>query len=179
VANTELAGVHFAAFESENTPVPRLMGLANGTILELGPGSGNQLPRFDCTVVSKIYGIEPNEYLFNQLRDETIGKHGWTDVYVPIHGALEDQKLLDSFGVLSGSMDTIVCMQVLCSVSDVSEAVKQIHRLLKPGGQLLFWEHTVSRDMTTRWVQGKSPKFCHSQPLSYVRQDYGHYFGSH
>jgi SAM-dependent methyltransferase len=147
-------GDQFAKYEAENSPVRRPVGLANGTVLELGPGTGGQFPGFDRTAVSRIYGIEPNKYLFDQLRNETIRKHGLADIYIPINGPLEDEKHLESFGIVSGSIDTIVCTQVLCSVSDVSEAVKQIHRLLKPGGQLLFWEHTGNRDMGTRWVQG-------------------------
>jgi SAM-dependent methyltransferase len=132
-----------------------LVALADGVVLELGPGSGNQFPRFDRSVASRIYGIEPNEYLFNQLRNETIDKHKLSKIYIPIHGSLEDKQLLESFGIVPESIDTIVCMQVLCSVSDPSQAAKQIYSLLKPGGQFLFWEHTVSRDITTRFVQGK------------------------
>lgn len=136
--------------------MPRLVGMASGTVLELGPGSGNQFDRFDRTATSRIYGIEPNEYLFNRLRNETIKQHGLSDIYVPINAALEDDKVLESWGIDTGSIDTVVCMQVLCSVSDPARAAKHIYRLLKPGGQLLFWEHQASRDTVTRLVQGES-----------------------
>lgn len=153
---TPFIGHHFAAFEEAWTPVPRLVGEASGTILELGPGTGNQFPRFNRSVITRIYGLEPNEYLFAQLRDGIVEKHGLGDVYVPINAALESDEVLKSWNIDSGSLDTIVCMQVLCSVPEPFEAAKKIYRLLKPGGQLLFWEHRASRDRITRLVQRKS-----------------------
>jgi SAM-dependent methyltransferase len=130
--------------------------MANGIVLGLGPGSGNQFPRFNRSSISRIYGIEPNEPLFHQLRDETIERHGLGDIYVPINAALEDSKLLEeTWNLGDGSIDSVVCMQVLCSVSNPDSAAKQIYRLLKPGGQLLFWEHTASQDLVTRQVQGE------------------------
>ncbi|KAH8817060.1 S-adenosyl-L-methionine-dependent methyltransferase [Xylogone sp. PMI_703] len=147
------SGHHFAGFEAAWTPVPRLVGLANGKVLELGPGSGNQFPRFNAKVISCIYGIEPNEQLFNLLRNEVIEKHGLSDIYIPMNAGLENHEALNSWGIKAGSIDSIVCMQVLCSVSDMNAAAKQIHQLLKPGGQLLFWEHQASNDRLTRFIQ--------------------------
>lgn len=153
---TTLVGHHFAAYEAAFTPVPRLVGLASGTVLELGPASGNQFPHFDRTAITRIYGVEPNEYLFNRLRSETIEQQGLSDIYVPINAALEDAKVLEeSWGVGAESIDTIVCMQVLCSVAAPAKAAEEIYRLLKPGGQLLFWEHHASRDPVTRILQGE------------------------
>ncbi|KAL3418441.1 methyltransferase domain-containing protein [Phlyctema vagabunda] len=147
-------GHHFAAYEENCTPVPRLVGMARGQVLELGPGSGNQLPRFTRSATSQIYGLEPNKQLFHLLRDEVIAKQNLGDIYISINATLEDDEVLKSRGIEAGTIDTVVCMQVLCSVSDATLAAKQIHRLLKPGGQLLFWEHQASNDMLTRLVQG-------------------------
>ena len=144
-----------AAYEAQMTPVPRLVGLANGVILELGPAQGNQLPRFDRSAVSRIYGLEPNVYLFEELKQNVAKDGALVDVYVAVHAALEDDALLATNGITRGSVDTIVCMQVLCSVVDLDDAVRRMHRLLKPGGHLLFWEHQASRDIVTRCVQGK------------------------
>lgn len=163
LSNDHKLGHHFAAYEAAATPVPRLVGMANGTVLELGPGSGNQFPRFNRSSISRIYGIEPNEQLFHQLRDETIERHGLGDIYVPINAALEDSKLLEeTWNVGDGNIDSVVCMQVLCSVTDPDAAAKRIYRLLKPGGQLLFWEHTASQDLVTRQVQGEKNRLADS-----------------
>lgn len=153
--NDELGiGQYFAAYEEAATPVPRLVEAANGVVLEIGPGSGNQFSRFNKTVISRIYGIEPNEQLFNQLRNETIQLHHLSDIYVPINAAFEDKNILEEWNIRDESIDSVVCMQALCSVSDSTAAVKQIYRLLKSGGQLLFWEHTASQDWVTRQIQG-------------------------
>lgn len=107
-----MTGHHFARFEEESTPVRRLAGLAKEIVLELGPGSGSQFPRFDRTATSRIYGIESNEYLFNKLRSEKIENDGLSDIYVPINAALEDDRILESAGIVAGSIDTVVCMYV-------------------------------------------------------------------
>jgi SAM-dependent methyltransferase len=159
-----LAGHHFAAFEAAWTPVPRLVGMADGTVLELGPGSGNQFPRFNRDAISRIYGIKPNEDLFNRLRNDTIKQHDLSDIYIPINAALEDHNVLESYSIGSGSINTVVCMRVLCSVSNPACAAKHIHRLLKPGGQLLFWEHQTSRDIMTRLIQGEQAIECSLKP---------------
>lgn len=152
---TTRTGPHFVRFEEE-TAVPRLVGLASGTVLELGPGSGNQLPRFDRRAITRIYGVEPNRQLFDQLRNEAIEQHSLGDIYVPIHAALEDTELLEEkWGIGAESIDTIVCIGVLCSISDLAGAARQMYRLLKPGGQLLFWEHQASKDPVTRVVQSE------------------------
>lgn len=134
--------------------MPRLVEAANGVVLEIGPGSGNQFSRFNKTVISRINGIEPNEHLFNQLLNETIQSHHLNDIYVPINASLEDKNILEEWNISDESIDSVICMQALCSVSDSTAALKQIYRLLKPGGQLLFWEHTASQDWMTRQIQG-------------------------
>lgn len=119
------AGHHLAGFEAAWTPVPRLVGLSSGKVLELGPASGNQLPRFNRSAISRIYGIEPSEQLFNSLCDEVIDKDGLSDIYLPINAALEDEEILKSWGIEDGTIDTVVCMQVLCSVSDYDHSCKE------------------------------------------------------
>jgi ubiquinone/menaquinone biosynthesis C-methylase UbiE len=175
-------GQHFAAYEAAATPVPRLVEAANGVVLEVGPGSGNQFSRFDKTVISRIYGIEPNENLFNQLRNEKIKLHHLSDIYVPINAALEDKNILEEWNIGDESIDSVVCMQALFSVSDPTAAAKQIYRLLKPGGQLLFWEHTASQDWVTRQVQGWKSNFSNNNDDDRLTHSTGiwiFFFGNH
>ncbi|CAD0040838.1 unnamed protein product, partial [Aureobasidium pullulans] len=144
--------LHFARFEEEQTPVPRLLSYASGIILELGPGSGNQVPRFRLSAISKIYAVEPNAQ-FIPILVQKAKDHGLDERYTVINAALEDQDVLTAHGIVEGSVDTAVCMQVLCSVPDARTAAKRIWKVLKPGGQLVYWEHQCSRDGVTRWVQ--------------------------
>jgi SAM-dependent methyltransferase len=58
-------------------------------------------------------------------------------------------------GVVEGSLDTVLSIQVLCAVNDVKNVVREVWRLLKPGGIFVFWEHTVNgQDGVTRGIQG-------------------------
>ncbi|KAL9583191.1 MAG: hypothetical protein Q9203_005186, partial [Teloschistes exilis] len=72
-----------------STPLPSLVFSAHGTVLEIGPGSGNQLPRYDPTKITKIYGIEPCTDLHPALR-EAAKKAGLGDVYTIVPCSVED-----------------------------------------------------------------------------------------
>ena len=135
--------------------MPRLVAQATGVVLEVGPGSGNSFPRFTRANIERIYGVEPNAQLFDLLVGGVIAKHGLSEIYVPIKGVVEDEALLAAHGVGANSIDSVVCMQVLCSVDDPRALVQQFYRVLKPGGQLLFWEHEAHHDRVTRFVQGE------------------------
>ncbi|THX82508.1 hypothetical protein D6D08_04761 [Aureobasidium pullulans] len=144
---------HFSAYEEEETPVPHLISLAKGVVLEIGPGSGTQLPRFNAEAVTRVYGIEPNGTFIPILAAKAAALPELKDKYTIIHAAFENVEILEDYGVVEGSVDTVVCMQVLCSVDNLPTTCKSIHALLKPGGHLLFWEHQNSSDMLTNWMQ--------------------------
>ena len=129
------------------------MGQFSGIILEIGPGYANRLSRFDGTAVTRVYGVEANDSLVDELRRELVKYPDLSKVYVPIQGSFQDDTLLKSYGTIPGNVDTIVGVQVPCCVMDLTQAVEQVHRLLKPGGQLIFWEHQKSNDTVTRWFQ--------------------------
>lgn len=139
--------------------MPRLIGSAKAVVLELGPGSGNQIPRFNTGSVARIYGIEPNANFIPSLSAKA-KDHGLDEKYIVINAALEDEEILATHRIVDGSIDTVVCMQVLCSVPDVDAAAKRIWKLLKPGGQLVYWEHQGSSDGVTRFVQRKCFACC-------------------
>ncbi|KAK5999973.1 hypothetical protein QM012_005061 [Aureobasidium pullulans] len=146
-------GHHFARFEEECTPVPHLVAQAMGVTLELGPGSGNQLSRLDTDRITKIYGIEPNVHFRSVLKTKLDELPDLSDKYTIVTAELEDEHTLQQCGIKPGTVDTVLCMQVLCSVKDSNVAAKQIYRLLKPGGRFLYWEHCRSADSITSMVQ--------------------------
>lgn len=51
-------------------------------------------------------------------------------------------------------MDTVLSIQVLCSVVDVKSVMKEVWKLLKPGGSFVFWEHVRNKDTATAIAQG-------------------------
>lgn len=140
-----------AARELE-TDIPKLIAQAYGTVLEVGPGSGNQLPRYDISKLERIYGVEPNIDLHDALRSN-IKKHGLSDVYTIVPCGLEDLEKLREYGIVAESVDTVTSVQVLCSVPEPAAMVKDLYRLLKPEGQMIVYEHVKSEDYLSQWVQ--------------------------
>ncbi|MCJ1248189.1 hypothetical protein MMC30_005406 [Trapelia coarctata] len=142
-------------FDHDNeTILPTLLALCTGTILELGPGTGSQLPRYRLAQVTKIYGVEPVSALHPALR-ASIKANRLNDVYEVVGCGIEDVDGLRSVGVVEGSVDTIVSVQVLCSVDagDVEKVVERLYGLLRVGGKLVVYEHVGSGDWGSWGVQ--------------------------
>ncbi|KAL1837582.1 hypothetical protein VTK73DRAFT_4645 [Phialemonium thermophilum] len=149
-------GIHFAQYESQQTPVPALVASASGTVLELGAGNGNQLAYLDAAKITRVYGIEPNPSLAADLhaRLEKRVNPALREKYTLLPPCrVEDVDVLERHGVVEASVDTVVCMQVLCSATQPEAVARAAYRLLKPGGRLVFWEHHISHDWLTRLVQ--------------------------
>lgn len=114
-------GHGFAEYEATG-PVPRLVASAHGVVLDLGPGTGNQLDRFDAARVAHVYGVEPNaafrEGFLARLRSTPLGVGG---KYTLVNAALEDIVGDDLPGGMSvvreGGVDCVVSMQVMVSSS--------------------------------------------------------------
>ena len=103
---------------------------AHGTVLEIGFGSGYNLPFYKN--VTKLYALEPSEELFEYAK-ERIKSSPFPVEYLKC--SAEDIPLEDN------SIDTVVSTWTLCSIPDLSKTLEEIHRVLKPGGKFLFAEH--------------------------------------
>ncbi|KND94889.1 Methyltransferase-like protein 7B [Tolypocladium ophioglossoides CBS 100239] len=133
--------------------VPDLVASARGIVLELGPGTGHQLRRYDAAAVTFVYGVEPNRHFAPDVA-HAVAQAGLQDKYELIPCGVEDSEALARRGITEGTLDTVLSIQVLCSVPQPEAVVRELYRLLKPGGQLIFWEHRRSSDATTAVVQG-------------------------
>lgn len=117
-------GHGFAEYEATG-PVPRLVASAHGVVLDLGPGTGSQLDRFDAARVAHVYGVEPNaafrEGFLARLRSTPLGVDG---KYTLVNAALEDIGGDDLPGGMSvvreGGVDCVVSMQVMVSPPPLS-----------------------------------------------------------
>ncbi|KAI4159226.1 MAG: hypothetical protein LQ342_006746 [Letrouitia transgressa] len=136
----------------EETAVPALVSEASGVVLELGPGTGGQLPRYNASKITKVYGVEPAIALHESLR-ENVKASGLTDVYEIIACGIEDVVELKKHGIALESIDTILSIQVLCSVPDPDEILRRLYALMRPGGQFIVYEHVKSKDVLSRIVQ--------------------------
>lgn len=138
-----------------STVLPSLVAKASGTVLEIGPGSGNQLARYDRSKIDRIYGVEPNVDLHAALR-ATIKECGLSDVYTIVPCGVEDVVTLRKYGIEGASVDTVLSVQVLCGVPKPEKVVKELYRFLRPGGQMIVYEHVRSDDLVSSFVQRKS-----------------------
>lgn len=101
------------------------MRAAHGKILELGPGPGNQIQRYDQALVDFIYAIDPNPH-FGDAIVAKAEKLGLQDKYKFLASGIENSEILRSEGITEGSMDTVLSIQVLCAVSDVKSVMREV-----------------------------------------------------
>jgi ubiquinone/menaquinone biosynthesis C-methylase UbiE len=112
-----------------------LAGLS-GRVLEVGAGTGLNFPHYPGSV-SEVVAVEPEPYL--RARAETAAGSAPVPVQV-VNGTAAELPAADA------GFDAVVVSGLLCSVRDVPAALTEFARVLRPGGQLRFYEHVRSRD---------------------------------
>jgi ubiquinone/menaquinone biosynthesis C-methylase UbiE len=110
----------------------QLFTLAQGSVLEIGAGTGPNLRYLPA--VDRYLACEPNPYM-HPLLGEEIERHG---IAGSIDARPAEQLLRETE---DASVDTVVCTLVLCSVDSPEKLLAGIRRVLKPGGRLLLLEH--------------------------------------
>ena len=126
----------------------QLVPEACGTVLEIGVGSGLNLPYYG-TAVSRLYGLDPSEELLQMARK----KAGAAPFPVEFLAHTGEEIPLDDC-----CFDTIVTTWTLCTIADPVKALKEMRRVLKPGGSLLFAEHGLAPDASVRgWQERLNP----------------------
>ncbi len=127
----------------------KVVPLANGVVVEIGIGSGQNLPHYNPNKVSKIIGVDPNEYIWKRSAKRRAASP--IDI-VRIGLSGEDIPLGNS------SVDTVVCTYTLCSIPDPVKALLEMRRILKPGGKVLFSEHGMAPDVdVAKWQSRVDP----------------------
>jgi ubiquinone/menaquinone biosynthesis C-methylase UbiE len=126
----------------------RVTSAASGRVLEIGVGSGLNLPLYPHNV-NGIVGLEPAHRLVTMAR-EAAGRFR-LQVQL-IEGSAE------SIPLESGSIDTVLMSWTLCSIPEPIAALVEMRRVLRPGGQLLFVEHGLApEEKVRRWQHRLTP----------------------
>lgn len=122
-----------------------------GHILEIGAGTGINFPCLhNNTNIQSYIGIEPNihmnEYFYNAVKQ-------WK---VPFEIRLLNDSATDMHEVPSNSIDTVIMTLVFCSVPDPlpHQVLLEVHRILKPGGKFIFFEHIGADYQTDPFIYG-------------------------
>lgn len=131
----------------------RVIGAADGRVLEIGAGSGVNLP-FYRAPVREIIALEPARRLVAMARR----KSGAAGVPVSFLEASAEAIPLDQH-----SIDTIVTTWTMCSIPLAAAALIEMRRVLRPGGRLLFAEHGQAPEASVRWWQDRL-----TPPWSYI-----------
>jgi ubiquinone/menaquinone biosynthesis C-methylase UbiE len=151
----DLACAGKPTFKQREKVVPR----ARGRVLEVGIGSGHNLPLYDGGQVEHVTGVDPSPELW-KLAEERARDLDFGVEFVEA-GAEEMPLATDSF-------DTAMITYTLCSIPDAAAALSEVRRVLRPGGELVFCEHGLSPDPgVSRWqnrlqpLWGKLSGGCH------------------
>lgn len=126
----------------------RWVPLVSGTVLEIGAGSGLNVPFYDRQT-RVVYELEPSE----GLRRMAAASAGRAACPVRIIGG--DAEVLP---LPSGSVDTVLTTWTLCSIPNAVRALREARRVLRPDGRLIFVEHGRSADASiVRWQDRLTP----------------------
>lgn len=137
----------------------KVVPMAEGLVLEVGIGSGLNIPFYDAAKVERILGLDPSEEL-NRMALKVAEEKG-----IPVEfilGGAEDMPLPDNH------VDTVLVTFTMCTIPEVAAANKEMLRVLKPGGKMIFCEHGVAPDVgVLKWqnridpIWGKIAGGCH------------------
>jgi ubiquinone/menaquinone biosynthesis C-methylase UbiE len=119
-----------------------LAGLS-GRVVEVGSGIGSNFAHYPATV-TEVVAIEPEPYL--RAKSEEAAQQAAIPVHV-LDGIADELPLED------GSVDAAVASLVLCTVPDQARALAELRRVIRPGGELRFYEHVVSNRKSRRRFQ--------------------------
>ena len=128
-----LAGVENAGLRERRA---RLLEAARGRVLEIGAGTGANLPLYGPGVETLTL-TEPEAPMARRLAKHLRERSETADL---VEASAEQLPLPDA------AFDTVVSTLVLCTVSDPLRSLREVWRVLKPGGRLLFIEHVRSEE---------------------------------
>ena len=127
----------------------KVVPLAHGEVLEIGIGSGLNLPYYQADKVKQVTGIDPSREMWNQSHQNT------PNTGLPVSFI---QSSAENLPLDSKAFDSVVVTYTLCTIPELAPAFDEIRRVLKPKGKLIFCEHGKAPDPSVaRWQNQLNP----------------------
>jgi ubiquinone/menaquinone biosynthesis C-methylase UbiE len=127
----------------------KVVPLAQGRVLEIGIGSGLNFPYYDASKVTKVWGLDPSPELTKMAEAAARGLPFEVEFF-RLPG--------DDIPLERDSVDTVLMTYTLCTIPETEPALREMGRVLKPGGKLIFCEHGAAPDASVlRWQDRLDP----------------------
>jgi len=137
----------------------KVVPLAKGKVLDIGIGSGLNIPFYNSDKIDKVIGIDPSHELIELAKELANDSKASIELVI---GSAESIPYPDNF------FDTVLVTYTMCTISNVAIANKEMWRVLKDDGRLIFCEHGLAPDKKiSKWqnridpVWGKIAGGCH------------------
>jgi ubiquinone/menaquinone biosynthesis C-methylase UbiE len=142
--------IHFAMSRADVTRLRAAhVPAARGVVLEVGIGSGLNLPYY-AGAVTRVHGVDRSSELLAMARERAVAAPFPVDL---LNCDADRLPLADAV------IDTVVVTWSLCSIANAAGALREMRRVLKPGGALIFVEHGLSPDAGIRKWQNRLTPF--------------------
>lgn len=116
-----------------------------GEVLEVGAGSGINFSLYDPSLVTKVWALEPSWGMRRRAQKRLPVRPPMDIEWLDLPG--------EAIPLADHSVDTVLLTYTLCTIGDTVRALAQMHRVLKPGGQLLYCEHGLAPDHGIQRIQ--------------------------
>lgn len=127
----------------------KVVPLARGQVLEVGFGSGLNLPFYDASIVKRVWALDPSRAMW-ALADKRVASAAFPVQFL--------EAPADRVPLEDASADTVVVTYTLCSIPEPAAALAEMRRVLRPDGELLFSEHGAAPDeRIRRWQDRLNP----------------------
>ena len=127
----------------------KIVPLAEGVVLDVGIGSGLNIPFYNKTKIKQLYGLDPSKELLDIAK--SVAKEKKLEIEFLECGA-------ESIPLPDKSIDNVLITYTMCTIPDVAISNSEIMRILKDDGKLLFCEHGLAPDKNiAKWQKRINP----------------------
>ena len=137
----------------------KVVPLASGLVLDVGIGTGLNIPFYNSEIIEKVIGIDPSEELLDLAKNHSNACPAHVELEI---GSAELIAYPDNY------FDTVLVTYTMCTIPNIHIAIQEMRRVLKPDGKLIFCEHGLAPDIkVAKWqnridpIWGKIAGGCH------------------